>query len=145
MCFVQEARFSILHCARRDVVSTLYAESLILANARAAVISWMQPKMPSRKCSPDFPSCTQHAKMLVVLYDIDVEGLIFGRGIWLRGVVFAPSKQSIYFNPLLGFIRNFAWRSRLLVNQGSTRNKKNPLCIHGPQSVMEEQVIEWPI
>lgn len=63
--------------------------------------------------------------------------LTFGFSIWLRGVVFAPSKQSIYFNPLLGFIRNFAWRSRLLVNQGSTRNKKNPLCIHGPQSVME--------
>lgn len=58
---MQEARFSILHCARRDVVSTLYAESLILANARAAVISWMQPKIPSRKCSPDFPRLANSA------------------------------------------------------------------------------------
>ena len=58
---MQEARFSILHWARRDVVSTLYAESLILANARAAVISLMQPKIPSRMCSPDFPRLTNSA------------------------------------------------------------------------------------
>lgn len=53
---MQEAKFSILHWARRGVVWTLYAESLILsAKARAVVISWMQSKIPSKKNSPGFP------------------------------------------------------------------------------------------
>lgn len=59
---MQEAKFSILHWARRGVVSTLYAESLILsAKARAVVISWMQSKIPSNKNSPGFPRLTLYS------------------------------------------------------------------------------------
>lgn len=59
---MQEAKFSILHWARRGVVWTLYAESLILsAKARAVVISWMQSKIPSNKNSPGFPRLTLYS------------------------------------------------------------------------------------
>uniref|UniRef100_A0A0A0K596 Uncharacterized protein n=1 Tax=Cucumis sativus TaxID=3659 RepID=A0A0A0K596_CUCSA len=64
----------------------------------------MQPKIPSRKCSPDFPSGAQHAKILGMLYAIDVEGL-FGLVAWWLGV--CSFKAKYLHNPSVGFIRNF--------------------------------------
>lgn len=64
---MQEAKLSILHWARREVVSTLYAESLILANISAAAISWMQSKRPSSN-SPGFPRFTIPTRSAATLH-----------------------------------------------------------------------------
>lgn len=156
-------------------------------------------------------SGTQHAKILAMLYAIDVEGLILGRGFcclvetedemglkmvicwlilhlsarvylqylgrgrldhmlmdhllvrfflfglsfsnliyvnlvsaylaWRRGLCSFKAKYLLH--TLLGFIRNFAWRSWLLVNQGNTRNKKNPHCFSWTPVMEVCNIFSW--